>query len=102
MLITVAEHLTEYYTGFNVFSYLTTRAILSALTALVLSFAFGPSLIQQAHASANRPADPRRRTREPSAEGRHADDGRRADPARDRDQHGALGESREPLRLDLL
>ena len=47
MLITVAEHLTKYYTGFNVFSYLTTRAIMSALTALVLSFAFGPSLIQK-------------------------------------------------------
>ena len=47
MLITVAEHLTKYYTAFNVFSYLTTRAIMSALTALVLSFAFGPSLIQK-------------------------------------------------------
>ena len=47
MLITVAEHLTRYYTGFNVFSYLTTRAILSALTALVLSFVVGPFLIQK-------------------------------------------------------
>src|SRR5262252_7785293 len=47
MLITVAEHLTKYYTAFNVFSYLTTRAIMGALTALVLSFAFGPSLIQK-------------------------------------------------------
>jgi phospho-N-acetylmuramoyl-pentapeptide-transferase len=47
MLITVAEHLTKYYTAFNVFSYLTTRAIMSALTALVLSFAFGPALIQK-------------------------------------------------------
>jgi len=47
VLITVAEHLTRYYTGFNVFSYLTTRAILSALTALVLSFAVGPLLIQK-------------------------------------------------------
>jgi phospho-N-acetylmuramoyl-pentapeptide-transferase len=47
MLILVTEHLTRYYTGFNVFSYLTTRAILSALTALVLSFAIGPFLIQK-------------------------------------------------------
>ena len=47
MLIAVAEHLTRYYTGFNVFSYLTMRAILSALTALVLSFAMGPALIQK-------------------------------------------------------
>jgi phospho-N-acetylmuramoyl-pentapeptide-transferase len=47
MLIFVTEYLTRYYTGFNVFSYLTTRAILSALTALVLSFAIGPYLIQK-------------------------------------------------------
>ncbi len=47
MLILVTEYLTRYYTGFNVFSYLTTRAILSALTALVLSFAIGPFLIQK-------------------------------------------------------
>src|SRR5688572_16835443 len=47
MLIYVTEYLTELYTGFNVFSYLTTRAILGALTALVLSFAFGPDLIQR-------------------------------------------------------
>ena len=47
MLILVTEYLTRYYSGFNVFSYLTTRAILSALTALVLSFAIGPYLIQR-------------------------------------------------------
>ena len=47
MLIYVADYLTQLYSGFNVFSYLTTRAILGALTALVLSFAFGPYLIQR-------------------------------------------------------
>jgi phospho-N-acetylmuramoyl-pentapeptide-transferase len=47
MLIYVADYLKELYSGFNVFSYLTTRAILGALTALVLSFAFGPYLIQR-------------------------------------------------------
>ncbi|HEX6996717.1 MAG TPA: phospho-N-acetylmuramoyl-pentapeptide-transferase [Gammaproteobacteria bacterium] len=47
MLILVAEYLTKYYSGFNVFSYLTMRAILGALTALVLSFAIGPYLIQR-------------------------------------------------------
>ena len=47
MLITVAEHFTKYYTAFNVFSYLTLRAIMSALTALALSFAFGPSMIRK-------------------------------------------------------
>ena len=47
MLIYATDYLTQLYSGFNVFSYLTTRAILSALTALVLSFAFGPYLIQR-------------------------------------------------------
>ena len=47
MLISLTEYLTQFYSGFNVFSYLTTRAILSALTALVLSFAVGPYLIQR-------------------------------------------------------
>jgi phospho-N-acetylmuramoyl-pentapeptide-transferase len=47
MLIYVTDQLTQVYSGFNVFSYLTTRAIMSALTALVLSFAFGPYLIQR-------------------------------------------------------
>ncbi|HUQ52368.1 MAG TPA: phospho-N-acetylmuramoyl-pentapeptide-transferase [Gammaproteobacteria bacterium] len=47
MLMYLTEYLKELYSGFNVFSYLTTRAILGALTALVLSFAFGPYLIQK-------------------------------------------------------
>ena len=33
----VAEWLTQFYSGFNVFSYLTLRAILAALTALVMA-----------------------------------------------------------------
>jgi phospho-N-acetylmuramoyl-pentapeptide-transferase len=47
MLMLLTEHLTRFYSGFNVFSYLTMRAILSALTALVLSLAMGPYLIQR-------------------------------------------------------
>jgi phospho-N-acetylmuramoyl-pentapeptide-transferase len=47
MLIWLTEYLTRFHTGFNVFSYLTMRAILGALTALVLSFALGPYLIQK-------------------------------------------------------
>src|SRR5690606_16063114 len=47
VLMHLTEHLTRYYSGFNVFNYLTMRAILSALTALVLSLALGPSLIQR-------------------------------------------------------
>ena len=32
MLVWLAEHLVKYYSGFNVFSYLTFRAIVSLLT----------------------------------------------------------------------
>jgi phospho-N-acetylmuramoyl-pentapeptide-transferase len=47
MLMLLTEYLTRFYTGFNVFNYLTMRAILGALTALVLSLAAGPYLIQR-------------------------------------------------------
>ncbi len=36
MLVWLAEHLVKYYSGFNVFSYLTFRAIVSLLTAVHL------------------------------------------------------------------
>jgi phospho-N-acetylmuramoyl-pentapeptide-transferase len=45
MLMQLAEYLNQYYSGFNVFSYQTLRAIMGALTALTLSFALGPYLI---------------------------------------------------------
>ena len=45
MLYALAEYLTQYITGFNVFGYLTFRAVLGVLTALIFSFAFGPWLI---------------------------------------------------------
>lgn len=47
MLIEVANYLTQFYSGFNVVSYLTMRAILSALTALALCFMLGPFMIQR-------------------------------------------------------
>jgi len=47
MLIWVSEFLTNYYSAFNVFSYLTMRAILAALSALVMSFVFGPLIIRR-------------------------------------------------------
>ena len=45
MLVWLAEWLTQYMSAFNVVSYLTFRAILSVLTALVFSVYFGPKLI---------------------------------------------------------
>jgi len=47
MLRYLAEWLTQYYSGFNAFSYLTLRAILAALTALLLSFLVGPTMIRK-------------------------------------------------------
>ena len=47
MLRHVAEWLTQYHSGFNAFSYLTLRAILAALTALLLSFLVGPATIRR-------------------------------------------------------
>jgi len=47
MLIYLTDYLTRFHSGFNVFGYLTLRAILGALTALVLSFALGPHVIQR-------------------------------------------------------
>ncbi|WP_206485055.1 phospho-N-acetylmuramoyl-pentapeptide-transferase [Thalassotalea sp. G2M2-11] len=46
MLLWLGEFLTQYYSAFNVFSYLTFRAIVSTLTALAVSLYFGPKLIR--------------------------------------------------------
>ena len=46
MLRHVAAWLTEYYSGFHVFAYLTLRAILAALTALAISLLVGPRMIR--------------------------------------------------------
>ena len=46
MLVWLAEYLTQYYSAFNVFSYLTMRAILSVITALVFSLFWGQRLIR--------------------------------------------------------
>lgn len=46
MLIWLAEWLTQFESGFNVFSYLTLRAILSTLTALGIAIVIGPRMIR--------------------------------------------------------
>jgi phospho-N-acetylmuramoyl-pentapeptide-transferase len=47
MLLLLAEYLTRYQTGFNVFSYLTLRAILAVITALAIALLVGPWLINR-------------------------------------------------------
>ena len=46
MLLELSRWLTQYHTGFKVFSYLTLRAILAALTALIISLLVGPRVIE--------------------------------------------------------
>jgi phospho-N-acetylmuramoyl-pentapeptide-transferase len=47
VLLYLTNYLAQFESGFNVFNYLTMRAILGALTALVLSFIIGPRLIER-------------------------------------------------------
>ena len=47
MLTWLAEYLSQYDSGFNVFSYITLRAILAVLTALVIAFVVGPGMIRR-------------------------------------------------------
>ena len=48
MLVLLAEWLTNnFYTGFNVFQYLTLRGILGTLTALLISLVVGPVMIER-------------------------------------------------------
>lgn len=49
MLVWLTQWLSEYYSGFGVFNYLTLRAILAALTALGMSLLLGPILINKLH-----------------------------------------------------
>ena len=47
MLLYLAEYLSQYHSGFGVFQYLTLRAILGVLTALLISFMVGPEMIRR-------------------------------------------------------
>ena len=49
MLLPLFDYLTQFISGFNVFNYLTMRAIMGALTALVISLVFGPIMIRRLH-----------------------------------------------------
>ena len=47
MLMYLADYLAQFHSGFNVFQYITLRGVLSALTALVVSFIVGPLFISK-------------------------------------------------------
>ena len=46
MLIQLAEFLTQFHSGFNVFQYITLRTILGVLTALFMALVIGPTMIR--------------------------------------------------------
>ena len=46
MLMHLAEYLSQYYSGFNVFQYITLRTILGVLTALFIALMVGPAMIR--------------------------------------------------------
>src|ERR1700752_2301044 len=45
MLLWLTEYLSTHVRAFNVFGYLTLRAVLATMTALVISFVVGPKMI---------------------------------------------------------
>jgi len=47
MLLYLTEYLSQFHSGFNVFQYLTLRAILGALSALAISLMLGPYFIRK-------------------------------------------------------
>jgi phospho-N-acetylmuramoyl-pentapeptide-transferase len=47
MLIELAEYLAQYDSSFGVFRYITLRTILAVLTALIISFLVGPTMIRR-------------------------------------------------------
>src|SRR3977135_4656565 len=47
MLVLLAERLEQYARAFNVFGYITLRAVLATMTALLISFVVGPSMIRK-------------------------------------------------------
>jgi phospho-N-acetylmuramoyl-pentapeptide-transferase len=47
MLLYLTDYLSQFYSGFNVFQYLTLRAILGALSALLISLLLGPLMIRK-------------------------------------------------------
>jgi phospho-N-acetylmuramoyl-pentapeptide-transferase len=47
MLLYLTDYLMQFHSGFGVFQYLTLRAILGVLTALIISFVVGPMMIRK-------------------------------------------------------
>ena len=85
---------------FRVFQYLTFRAVMAAMTSLLIGLAFGPWVIRRLQRlKIGQPIRDYGVADAPGQE-RHADDGRRADPDRHRRLDAAVVRLEQPLRLD--
>ena len=47
MLVWLADYLSQFYSAFSVVQYLTLRGIFAVVTALVISWVFGPAVIRK-------------------------------------------------------
>ena len=56
MLLELAQWLARDVRLFNVFNYITLRAVLATMTALAISFVFGPAVIRWPRSCAGTPA----------------------------------------------
>ncbi len=84
----------------RVFQYLTFRAVMAAMTALLIGLVFGPWVIRRLTAlKIGQPVRDYGMRVAPHQE-RHADHGRRADPDRHRRLDAAVVRLEQPLRLD--
>ncbi len=103
MLLSLAQWLQTLSPEFGflrVFQYLTFRAVMAALTSLLIGLIAGPGVIR--HLAELKIGQPVRgyAMETPPDQERHAHHGRRADPAVDRDLHPAVVRPHQPLRLD--
>jgi hypothetical protein len=102
MLLELAQWLSENraFRVFNVFTYITLRVVLAALTALAISFIVGPAMIRKLTAFKIGQAVRDDGPADAPHQDRHADHGRRAHPRLGRRDDAPLGGPAEPLRVD--
>ena len=100
MLLLLTQWLAQDVRTFNVFSYITLRAVLGdADRARASRSSSGPTMIRKLTAYKIGQAVRDDGPQTPSHQGRHADHGRRADPGVDRRHHAPVGRPDQPLRL---
>ena len=103
MLLSLSQWLRSISPEFGflrVFEYITFRAVMAAMTSLLIGLIAGPWVINRLAAPQDRPAGARLRDGKPPDQERHAHDGRRADPDLDRRLDAAVVRHHQPVRVD--